>query len=309
MKIDGYELDLIKRIEPSLSATFVQKRDILLVAREKQGGKYELELIRLNGFKSLKRHTVDEVASVMRVGEKHVLSRLPVSFDTDDTESFKQAFEIRTLKDFRVVASFEEDHPGHIAAHPDGSRIAVAHDFGNLHVRDGRTGELVSIYASKGVGGVAYSPDGKLLAAKEFTGKLRFLDAVDPDLKPLRSVTIGRETAIAFHPQAPQVAAADRQAIRIVDAGTAQVSASIKLTEKERTGTIKHMAYSPDGRLLVTATRSGHVVGLWDMHRAEFIGHIRELDIPLSGVEFDANGEYLLVSSYEAAELYTVAAV
>ena len=40
---------------------------------------------------------------------------------------------------------------------------------------------------------------------------------------------------------------------------------------------------------------------------AEFIGHVLELGAPVNGLEFDARGEYLLVSSYEAAEVYAFA--
>ncbi len=306
MEIGGYKLDLVKRIEPSLGAAFVGKRDTLLVARVKPGNKYELELIRLSQFKSLRRGAVESVATVTRVGGKHVLLMLPQNLEDDSAKGLERTFEVRSLNDFRVVASFVEEEPGRVAAHPAGSQIAVAHDFGDLNFRDARTGELISTYFSKGIGGVAYSPDGKVLAVKEFAGALKFFDGADPGKKPLRSVTLGRESAIAFHPQEPLVAAADRQTIKIVDAGSTKVRTSIKVTKKESQGTIKHMAYSPDGSLLVTTTRSDNVVGLWDMQQAEFIGHVRELDTPLSGVEFDAQGKYLLISSYEAAEIYTI---
>jgi hypothetical protein len=57
----------------------------------------------------------------------------------------------------------------------------------------------------------------------------------------------------------------------------------------------------------VASTLSGGAVGLWNMEEAGFMGHLLESEDPLNGVEFDARGKYLLVSSYEAAELYSIA--
>lgn len=308
MKIGGYKVELVKRLEPSLGATFVRRGDALLVARDAEAGAYELELFELDGLKSIGRAPVEGVTAVARVGEKAVLLNVrPGSLERGASRR-QRKLEVRDLKDFRVLTTIVEDKVGNIAASPDGSQIAVAHDFGALNIWDAGTGELLSEYASKGVGGVAYSHDGALLAAKEFKGDLKIFDATKPGEKPLRSVAAGSgEAQIAFHPREHVVAAAGKSAIKIVDADTAKATASIKTTKKESQGAIGHMAFSPDGKLLVTSTLSGGVVGLWDVDEAEFIGHVLESEEPLSGVEFDATGKYLLVSSYEAAELYSVA--
>jgi WD40 repeat protein len=68
------------------------------------------------------------------------------------------------------------------------------------------------------------------------------------------------------------------------------------------------MAFSPDGELLVTPSLSHGAIGLWDVEKAEFIGHVMELNEPVSAVEFDAEGKFLLIATYEAAELYAVSA-
>lgn len=303
MEIGKYKVDRIKRIEPSVGATFVGKRDALLVAR-RTAGKYELEVIQLKGFKSVERAPVEGVVAVTRVGEEAVLLKARPERGTTANRN-ERRMEVRSLKDFQVRASFVEDKPGYVAAHPDGSQIAVAHDFGPLHIRDSGTGEMLAKYDSKGIGGVAYSHDGSLLAAKEFAGALKIFDAGKP-AQPLRSVAVGGEAQITFHPNKLVVAAAAKNAIKIVDASTAEVTASIKTTKKESQGAIGHMAYSPDGTLLATAILNDGVVSFWDMDKAEFAGHMLELDTPLSGVEFDAEGKLLLVASFKAAELYTV---
>ena len=305
MEIGKYKLERVNRIEPALAATFVGKRDTLLVARKTDGG-FELEVIQLKGFKSVARAPVDGIVAVTRVGEKAVLLKArPERGKTANRN--ERRMEVRSLKDFNVVASFVEDKPGYAAAHPDGTQIAVAHDFGPLHIWDAGTGELLSKYVSKGTGGVAYSHDGSLLAVKEFAGALKICDAAKPE-NPLRSVAVGGDAPITFHPHESVVAAAGKNDIKVVDASTAKVTATIKTTKKESQGAIGHMAYSPDGMLLATALQNGGVVSFWDMDKAEFAGHMLQLDALLSGVEFDAEGKFLLVASYDSAELYSVAA-
>jgi len=298
-----YKVNRVKRIERAVGSTFVGKGDALLVIRETDSG-YELEVIELKGLKSVARAPVGGVVAVTRVGEDAVLLKtLPERGQTANENERKM--EVRSLKDFHVRASFVEDKPGYVAAHPDGTRIAMTHDFGPLQVWDTVSGGMLSKYVSEGTGGVAYSHDGSLLAVKEFAGALKIFDAESP-LQPLRSVVVGGEAQITFHPQKPVVAAADRNTIQIVDASTANVTAFVKLTEKESQGAIGHMAYSPDGMLLATTILNEGVVSFWDMATGEFAGHLLNLDMPLSGLEFDAQGALLLVASYEAAELYTI---
>jgi WD40 repeat protein len=308
MEIGGYKLESVKRFEPVMNAAFVRKRDALLVIKNGEP-EYTLELLELRKFKTLARAPAPDLASLTRVGEKGVVLKRVPDFRGPEEDQSKQTLEVRNLKDFGLVTSFVEENPGHVAAHPDGTRIAVAHDFGGLNIWDARTGELLHQYPAKGVGGVAYSGDGALLAAKEFAGSLKIFDANDVSAKPLRSPAVGgREGQIAFHPRRHVLAAAGRTAIKVLDADTAEVTASIKTTKKENQGSVGHMAFAPDGNLLVTSSLSDGAIGLWDVEKAEFIGHAMELNEPVSGVEFDAKGKYLLIATYEAAELYAVSA-
>jgi hypothetical protein len=308
METGRYKLELVKRFEPAMNATFVRKGDALAIITNGES-EYALELLDLRKFKSLARASVPDLASLTRVGENGVLLTRERDFSAPEEDQSKQTLEVRNLKDFGLVTSFVEEKPGHVAAHPDGTRIAVAHDFGALNIWDARTGELLHEYASKGVGGVAYSGDGALLAAKEFAGSLKIFDANEPSAKPLRSAAVGRgEAEIAFHPRQHVLAAAGKTAIKIVDAGTAEVTASIRTTSKERQGAVGHMAFSPDGNLLVTSSLSHGAIGLWDVEKAELIGHTMELNEPVSAVEFDAEGKFLLIATYEVADLYAVSA-
>jgi WD40 repeat protein len=308
MDIGSYKLESVRRFEPAMNAAFVRKDDALLVAARGES-EYTLELLDLRKLRTLLRASVPDLASMTRVGDKGVLLKRKRDLEGAEEDKSKQTLEVRNLKDFGLVTSFVEEKPGNIAAHPDGTRIAVAHDFGGLNIWDARTGELLHEYPSKGVGGVAYSGDGALLAAKEFAGSLLIFDANEFSAKPLRSAAVGRgEVQIAFHPRRHVLAAAGKTAIKIVDVDTAEVTASVKTTKKESQGGVGHMAISPDGKLLVTSSLSRGAVGLWDVEKAEFIGHIMELNRPVSAVDFDAEGGYLLIATYKAAELYAVSA-
>lgn len=309
MEIGPYKLESIKKFEDAVSAAFVRKGDVLAVAIE-QPSEYTVELLDLRKLKPLGRATVQRLHSLKRVGEEGVLVIRLRDFKAQGEAKYKQTFEVCRLKDFGVTASFVEEKPGHVAAHPDGTQVAVAHDFGPLKVWDARSGELLSEFASKGVGGVAYSDDGRLLAAKEFAGSLRIFDAARPGGKPLRSVAVGgKGTEIAFRPGSHLLAVAGRGSITLVDADTGDKAASIGFTKREHLGAVGRMAFSADGRLIVTATLDHEgAVGLWDAQEAEFLGHLTELGQLASGVEFDAKGEHLLVASYNYADLYSVKA-
>jgi len=308
MEIGGYKLELAKRFEPAMDAAFVRKGNALLILTTGTSD-YTLELLDLRKFATLARASVPDLATLRRVGDQGVLLVRERDFEGPEEDISKQTLEVRNLKDFGLVTSFVEEKPGHTAAHPDGTRIAVAHDFGGLNIWDAHTGELLEEYPAKGVGGVAYSGDGALLAAKEFAGSLKIFDANEFSAKPLRSAAVGRgEAEIAFHSRRHVLAAASKTAIKIVDADTAKATASIKTTSKERLGSVGHMSFSPDGKLLVTSSLSHGAIGLWDVEKAEFIGHMMELNRPVSAVDFDAEGRYLLVATYKAAELYAVSA-
>jgi hypothetical protein len=235
MEIGGYKLESVKRLEPAMDAAFVRKGDSLLILTSR-GSEYTLELLAPRKFTTVARAPVPDLATLRRVGDQGVLLIRERDFTGAEEDISKQTLEVRNLKDFGIVTSFVEEKPGHTAARPDGARIAVAHDFGGLNIWDARTGELLHEYASKGVGGVAYSGDGALLAAKEFAGSLKIFDANELSAKPLRSAAAGGEAEIAFHPCRHVLAAAGRTAIKILDADTAEVTASIKTTMKRAPG-------------------------------------------------------------------------
>jgi len=300
MKLKNYKLELAHRIESTSGATFVGKKDTLLVARVSGEGQYELELLQLKGFQSILRKPVEgTVATVARAGDNWAMLMLR-------GEGRQRIFELRTLKDLKPAGRIVEERPGYAEAHPDGSPVAVSHDFGGLNVWDAKTGKQTASYDAKGIGGIAWSQDGALLAAKEMTGSLKIFDSANIGKKPLRSVKLGGDPAIAFHPSETIIAAAEKTAIHIVDAATGKEQTAIART-KESGGTIHRITFSPDGGLLVTSSLQPYVAALWDVKKNEFLGKIRDFEVAIAAVDFDATGKYLLVASFADTEIYSVA--
>ncbi len=300
MTLNGHNLELSDHVTPAAGAAWVAKKDRLLIVRKTD--KFELELCRWPGLDSLARKPVPSMVTMLRAGDKWVLLFYPPDLSAEET---KNSVELRVVDDLSVVATFVEDSVGCFATHPDGSRVAIGHDFGDMNVWDTRKGTLSASHASPGVGGVAWSHDGALLAAKEFRGALKIFDSGDIGKKPLRTVKLGKETAIAFHPKQSIIAVADQQAVQMVNAETGQMEATIKGT-KESARSIRQMVFSPDGTLLATGSRGENVVALWDIANSKFLGKVQGFDTPIAAVDFDATGKHLLVASFRVAEIYTI---
>jgi WD40 repeat protein len=177
-----------------------------------------------------------------------------------------------------------------VAFSPDGTRLAVAcgryenqphHEDeprmpGEVHVYDVKTGERVrSLTHAHGVQAVAFSPDGKLLAAgggknrvfdhrtgtllAEAVGEAHVWDARTwQKVATLEGLT-HRVEALAFSPDGQTLAVNDRL---FTPSGNAH--GVLKVQDAD----VKSLAFLPDGRLAVHATDNGsrHVV-LWDVER------------------------------------------
>jgi WD40 repeat protein len=88
---------------------------------------------------------------------------------------------MRIADDSTLIRKFEKQDGAilSLAISPDGTRIAVGAEEGDVRVYDAETGEPAARCGGHegGVFALEYSPDGKLLAAGGHDGKLRFYDA------------------------------------------------------------------------------------------------------------------------------------
>jgi WD40 repeat protein len=150
--------------------------------------------------------------------------------------------------------------PHFAAVSPDGAWLAIAIASGNtrrLAVWNTKTGEERSGLARPAAGGLAFSPDGRLLAVNGW-GRLTVLDVATGTEQFRRSEAASHFGRVAFSPDGSRLAStADNGVVHVWDVTTGK-SVSVIRGDVEATG----LAFTPDGsRLAVLGTGR---VNLWE---------------------------------------------
>jgi eukaryotic-like serine/threonine-protein kinase len=149
---------------------------------------------------------------------------------------------------------------------PDGRQLALADNDGTLRLVDLATGAGRTLGSEghpplEGTDHVAFSPDGKRLAATRRQGsEVGIWDtASGEELLRLRG-TVGSPTGVAFSPDGKRLASGDDSGgVRIWELGRGQEL----LLLRGHDGYVKTVAFSPDGRRLASAGQDG-TVKLWE---------------------------------------------
>jgi len=155
-----------------------------------------------------------------------------------------------------------------IAVSPDGKRVAYTGNAARTVIADAATGKTLRVLPLETVGlAIAFTPDGEnvvMIGRDGFLGLWSAFARPD-DEKSVWRVRIqrGQKGAVAVSPDGKRIAASSSGLVKVVNVKGEELFTVGNLFEH---GLVTQVAFSPDGRLLFTATegRSG-AVQVWEV--------------------------------------------
>jgi WD40 repeat protein len=185
---------------------------------------------------------------------------------------------------------------------PDGNLLATATAMGveptSVKLWNPSTGrELRTLGGHTGsITGLAFSPDSRRLASISLLSMAGEVKIWDTQTGAALLTIPGQAMAgsVSFSPDGKHIANDSRDIVRIWDANTGQAG----LTLRGHSDSVQHVAYSPDGRFLATASQDG-TVKLWNPTTGEEVRTIRGDSGTIQFLAFSADGRRLATGSYD----------
>ena len=200
-----------------------------------------------------------------------------------------------------------------LAFSPDGLQLATGFDDGTVGLWDmtnhTRTSTL-SGHARIHLNAVSYSPDGKLLASGSSDHTVRLWDVANGDCVAVLEGHMGRITGVAFSPDGRTLATSSGSDRRGKQYGLDYTVRLWDLTKRESIltiqghgGSIKCVAWSPDGKKLVTAS-SDHTARVWNAFSGECESILYGHSDKVMCASFSHNGKVATGSTDNTARLW-----
>ncbi len=175
-------------------------------------------------------------------------------------------WDIETGKDLATLHGHTERIPA-VVFSPDGTTIASGLRDRTVKLWNVKTGENIHTYRGGGGYAVAFSPDGKTLAARSWKD-IKLWEVATR--KNISTIPIGREqlttsTALAFSPDSQVLAWGTRDQVKLRKYTPKSLFGFMRntVTLKGHTNEVRSVAFSPDGKVLASSVGAG-TVKLWD---------------------------------------------
>lgn len=214
----------------------------------------------------------------------------PVEPDGRGPERQLKLPDIKPSRPSRAVTSAASS----LAFHPSGAVLAVGR-YRELELYDSTRRSLLARLAghSNQVRALAFSPDGKLIAAGGGSpaqyGEIVIWSVADR--KELRTIRGHRDNvfAIAFSPDGAAIATCSYD--RLIKLWNASTGEEIK-TLKDHTDAVFSLAFSPDGKRLASAS-ADRTVKIWDVESGRRIYTLSDALDAVNSVAFHPSGKLL----------------
>lgn len=149
--------------------------------------------------------------------------------------------------------------------------------------------------AVRGAASLAYSPDGKRLAASNRNGPVRILDAETGRELKMFSGDLGRAQAAVYSPDGQWLAAAEQNGvIKLWNT----LTGGQKLFRQNQSGAVLTLAFTPDSQKLASGNFDG-TVRIWDIAAGHELAALKEHKKQVKSVAFSPDGETLASGSYD----------
>jgi len=169
------------------------------------------------------------------------------------------------------------------------------------------TKEAVGSGFPEAVTSLAFSPDGKLLAAGCADGKLRLFDGRTGELKKVWDDDCARAWWVVFSPDGRTLLSqSSDKTVKVWDVETAKVLRTLQGNKAWVTA----VAFSPDGKLFATGgivRENGKVTGgeviLWDAQTGDLKHTLPGQTMPVSTLSFSPDGKSLAIAGGSGGDL------